>query len=224
MKRGIVPAIIFTLVCTTVMAAEREIEMKGRQLISQKPSFSMNLPAELRLIHSFTVEHPDESSMTRAYFFIKEKAKQVEQMVIVQIADKTNPMAGPMTVPPLKSDTDKRLYLKSSQKKGRVDVDYLIQLIVWNPEASSLQPISKKGVIVPSHLALQGQLLFGYGGEHAILIRYSRDVNSFGMRVSGRADAHAWNKESMSGNAKKVYETFREEFTGVVDSLTVKGP
>ena len=31
-------------------------------------------------------------------------------MLIVQIADKTNPQAGPMTVPPLKPYTEKRVY------------------------------------------------------------------------------------------------------------------
>jgi hypothetical protein len=222
MKKVLLLIIIFVVICSSGMAAERELEVQGKKLMSRTPPFTLNLPAELRLVHSSTVEYPKESSRTRAYFFIREKSKQVEQMVIVQIADRTNPRAEPMTGPPLKPDSDKRMYIKRNLKKEKVEVDYMIQLIVWNPEAPSLEPIVKKGIGIPSQWALQGQILFSYGGEHAASIRYSRDVTSFGMRVSGKGDD--WNRESISGNEKKAYEVFQKDFMGVIDSLTFKTP
>ena len=57
--------------------------------------------------------------LTRTAIFIREKAKQIEEMLIVQIADKTNPQAGPMVVPPLKPYNEKRMYVKGKIKKGR---------------------------------------------------------------------------------------------------------
>lgn len=222
MKKFLVLIIIFVVICSNAMAAEKELEIQGKKLMSRTPPFTLNLPAELRLVHSSTVEYPNENSRTRAYFFIREKSKQVEQMVIVQIADRTNPMAEPMTVPPLKPDTDKRMYIKRNLKKEKIEADYLIQLIVWNPDAPSLEPIVKKGIRFPSQWALQGQILFPYGGEHAVFMRYSRDVTSFGMRVSGKgAD---WNKAAISGNEKKAVEAFQKDFMGVIDSLTFKMP
>lgn len=222
MKKFLVLIIIFVVICSYAMAAEKELEIQGKKLMSRTPPFILNLPAELRLVHSSTVEYPKENSRTRAYFFIKEKSKQVEQMVIVQIADRTNPMAEPMSVPPLKPDTDKRMYVRHHLKKEKVEVDYLIQLIVWNPAAPSLEPIVKKGIGIPSQWALQGQILFPYGGEHAVFMRYSRDVTSFGMKVSGKgAD---WNRESISGNEKKAYEVFQKDFMEAINSLTFKTP
>jgi len=103
-----------------------------------------------------------------------------------------------------------------------MEVDYLIQWIVWNPAAPSLEPIVKKGMRFPSQYALQGQILFPYGGEHAVLVRYSREVTSFGMKVSGKGDD--WNREFISGNEKKVFEAFQKDFIGTVDSLTIKKP
>ena len=76
--------------------------------------------------------------------------------------------------------------MKDKVKKGELEVDYLIQLMAWNPDAPSLQPIVKKGLVVPSRWALQGQFLFPYQGEHAVFIRYSKDVNSFGFKGVGR--------------------------------------
>ena len=222
MKKRFALLVILGALCSSAAAAEKDLEIQGKKLISRMPPFTLNLPAELRLIHSSTVEYPKESSRTRTYFLIREKLKQVEQMMIVQIADRTNPMAEPMSVPPLKPDTDRRIYIKRNLKKEKVEVDYMIQLIVWNPEAPSLEPIVKKGIGIPSQWALQGQILFPYGGEHAVFIRYSRDVTSFGMRVSGKGDD--WNRESISGNEKKAYEVFQKDFMGAINSLTFKTP
>ncbi len=222
MKKILVLIIIFGVICSNAIAAEKELEIQGKKLMSRTPPFTLNLPAELRLVHSSTVEYPEESSRTRAYFFIREKSKQVEQMVIVQIADRTNPMAEPMSVPPLKPDTEKGLYVRGKLNREKVGMDYLIQLIAWIPESPSLQPIVKKGLSIPSHLALQGQFMFIYGGEHAVFVRYSKDVGSFGMKVSGKgAD---WNKAAISGNEKKAVEAFQKDFMGAIDSLTIKAP
>ena len=98
------------------------------------------------MLHSFSHENPEESSVTRVYFLVKTKGKQIEEMLILQIADKTNPQAGPMSVTPLKPYIEKRSYLKGKMKKGEIGVDYLIQLMAWNPDAPSLQPIVKKGI------------------------------------------------------------------------------
>ena len=183
--------VLFYLIIATgavVNAAQRDLEVKGKKLTSQKPPFTLTLPSDFNLIHSFSQENPGESSLTRAYFFIKTKGKQVEEMLILQIADKTNPQAGPMTAAPLKPYTEKRLYSKGKVKRGELEVDTLIQLMAWNPDASSLQPIVKKGFIIPSSWALQGQFLFLYLGEHAVFFRYSKSVNSFGMKVSEKGE------------------------------------
>ncbi len=55
----------------------------------------MSLPSEFRLIHSSSRANPTENSLTRAYFLVKAKEKEVEEMLIVEIADKTDPQAGP---------------------------------------------------------------------------------------------------------------------------------
>src|SRR3990170_110957 len=101
-----------------------------------------------------------ENSLTRVYLYIKERSRQVEEMFIIQIADRTNPQADSMTVPPLRPYSEKRMYLKDKIKKGGVAVEYLIQTMAWNPGAPSLQSIVKKGFTIPSRCALQGQLLF----------------------------------------------------------------
>jgi len=202
--------------------AQKDLEVQGKKLSSQKPPFTLTLPSEFNLIHSFSQENPGESSLTRAYILVKTKVKQVEEMLILQIADKTNPQAGPMTVTPLKPYTEKRLYSKGRVKKGELEMDYLIQLMAWNPDAPSLQPIVKKGLIIPSRWTLQGQFLFLYQGEHAIFFRYSRDVNSFGIRASEKGED--WEKERISGNEKKVYETFQKSFIEMIDSIQIKNP
>jgi hypothetical protein len=207
---------------TTVAFAAKDLEIQGKKLISQKPPFTLSLPSELRLVHSFSQPNPSENSLTRAYFLVKAKGEQLEEMLILQIADKTNPQAGPMTIPSLKPYTEKRMYSKDKKKKGELGVDYLIQLMAWNPDAPSLQPIVKKGTVIPSSWALQGQFLFSYQAEHAVFVRYSKDVNSFGLKIS--KEGKDWERESISGNEKRVYEAFRKSFMGMIDSISIQNP
>ena len=207
---------------TAAGAAQKDLEVQGKKLTSQKPPFTLTLPSEFNLIHSFSQENPGESSLTRVYFFVKTKGKQVEEMLILQIADKTNPQAAPMTGPPLKPYTEKRLYSKKKVKRGELEVDSLVQLMAWNPDAPSLQPIVKKGFVIPSRWALQGQFLFLYQGEHAVFFRYSKDVHSFGMKVSEKGED--WEKGRISENEKKVYETFQKTFMEMIDSIQIKNP
>lgn len=210
------------LIGTITFAAAKDLEIKGRQLVSKKPPFTLNLPSEFLLIHDFSHENPKENSRTRGYLFVKEKDKQVEELLILQIADKTNPQAGPVTAPPLTPYHEKRTYLKDKKKKGELEIDYLLQLMGWNPDAPALQPIRKKGIVIPSHWALQGQFIFIYQGEHAVFIRYSKDANAFGFKVSEAASD--WGKGSISGNEKKVYETFQKSFIEMMDSIQIKKP
>jgi hypothetical protein len=216
---------LFCLILATwaiATAAQKDLEIQGKKLVSHKPPFTLTLPSEFNLVHSFSHENPEESSLTRIYFFVSAKGKQVEEMLILQIADKTNPQAGPMTVTSLKPYAEKRLYSKGRVKKGELEVDTLIQLMAWNPDAPSLQPIVKKGFVIPSRWVLQGQFLFLYQGDHAVFFRYSKDVNSFGIRVSEKEDD--WGKRSISGSEKKVYETFEKTFMGMVGSIQIKNP
>ena len=203
-------------------AIAKDLEIKGKQLISQKPPFTFTLPSEFRLIHSFSQANPEQNSLTRGYFLIKEKNKQVEEMLILQIADRTNPQAEPIQAPSLKPYTEKRMYLKDRKKRGDLEIERLIQLMVWNADASSVQPIRKKGITIPSCLAMQGQFLFNYLGEHAVLVRYSRDVSTFGLKVSETEEN--WNKGSISGNEQKVYEVFRKGLLEMIDSIQIKNP
>ena len=223
MKRvvGFFIGLVFS-VSSLATAAEKDLEIQGRRLISQRPPFTITLPSELRWIHSSVAEQPELSSLTRAYFYVKERGKQVEEMFILQIADRTNPMAEPMTLPPLKGDTEKGLYLRQKVRKEKGEIEFLIQGIAWNPKAPSLQPIIKKGITIPSHLVLQGQALFGYGGEHAVLMKHSRDVSTFGVEVSGKG--RDWSKDSLSGNEKKAYEAYQKIFKKMIDSLTFPKP
>jgi uncharacterized protein YkuJ len=201
-------------------AIAKDLETKGKQLISQKPPFTLTLPSEFRLIHSFSQENPGENSLTRGYFLIKEKSKQVEEMLILQIADRTNPQAEPIQSPSLKPYTEKRMYLKDRKKRGDLEIERLIQLFAWNPGASSLQPIVQKGFTIPSRWAMQGQFLFNYVGEHVVLVRYSRDVNTFGLKVSEAGEN--WDRGSISGNEQKVYEVFRKGLLEMIDSIQIK--
>jgi hypothetical protein len=220
--------IVFVLFCfifatgAVAIAAQRDLEIQGKKLISQKPPFAVTLPSEFNLVHSFSHENPRENSLTRVYFLVKTKGKQVEEMLILQIADRTNPQAGPMTVTPLKPYTEKRMYSKGKVKRGELEVDHLVQLMAWNPEAPSLRPVMKKGLILPSHWALQGQFLFLFQGEHGVFFRYSKDVNSFGIKVSEKGED--WEKGIMSGNEKKIYETFQKTFMEMMDSIQIKNP
>jgi hypothetical protein len=211
--------ILSSLACRPT-AKEKDLEIDGKKLISTKPPFTLTLPTEFQLAHSSTVEYPQENSQTRSYFFIKEKEKQVEEMLILQIADKTNPQAEAMTAPPLKPETMKRMYSNGKIKKGGLEVDYLIQLMAWNPDAPSLQPLVKKGVVIPSHWALQGQFLFLYQGEHGVFFRHSKDINSFGIKISEKGND--WEKGIVSGNEKRAYEAFEKTLMQVMDSIQVK--
>ena len=206
----------------TACAPKKDLEVEGKKLVSLKPPFTLMLPSDFNLIHSFSHENPEENSLTRVYFLIKTKEKQVEEMFILQVADKTNPQAGPMTMPPLKPYTEKRLYSKGKVKKGELEGEYLIQLMAWNPEAPSLQPIVKKGFVIPSRWALQGQFLFPYQGEHAVFFRYSRDVHSFRMKVSEKGED--WEKGLISGNEKRVHETFQKSYMEMINSIQIKNP
>jgi hypothetical protein len=201
-------------------ATQKVLDVQGKKLISQSPPFTLALPSEFSLVHSFSQENPEDSSRTRVYFLVKAKEKQVEEMLILQIADKTNPQAGPITSPPLKPYTEKRLYSKGKVKRGELEVSHLIQLMAWNPDAPSLQPIMKKGLVIPSRWALQGQFLFLYQGEHAVFFRYSKDINSSGIKVSEKGDD--WEKGRISGNEKRVYETFQKSFMGMMDSIQLR--
>ena len=198
----------------------KDIEVQERRLVSLKPAFTLTLPSEFNLVHSFSHENPEESSRTRVFFLIKSKKKQVEEMLILQIADRTNPQAEPMIAPPLKPYTEKRLYSRGKVRKGEIEVDYLTQFMAWNPDAPSLQPIVKKGFIIPGHWALQGQFLFNYQGENAVLCRYSRTIDSFGIKVSDKGGA--WEKGTASGNEKKVYEAFQKSFMEMIDSVQLR--
>jgi len=213
---------IIVLTWATVPAAAKDVEVKGKQLISQKPPFTFSLPSEFRLVHSSYHEYPEENSLTRVYFLIKEKNKQVEEMLILQIADRTNPQAEPIQAPSLKPYTEKRMYLKDKKKKGALEVDYLLQLMAWNPDALSLQPVREKGMKIPSHRAMQGQFIFNYVGEHVVFVRYSKDVNTFGLKVSETGEK--WDRGSISGSEKRAYEAFRKSFLEMVDSIQIKNP
>ena len=221
MKKLIFVLIGFFLLAGNVAdAVQKDIDLQGRKLISKKPPFTLTLPSEFNLVHSFSHENPGESSFTRIFFLVRGREKQVEEMLILQIADRMDPQAGPMTTTPLKPYTEKRLYSKGKVKKGEIEVDYLTQLMAWNPDAPSLQPIVKKGFVIPAHWALQGQFLFRYQGENAVFFRYSRTIDSFGTKVSDKGDA--WEKGLISGNEKRVYETFQKSFMEMIDSIQLK--
>jgi hypothetical protein len=222
MNRKIVIYFIIILFLGTFLTgcAGVGVGIKEGQLISQKPPFRCSLLSEFRLVDSF--ENPGENSNTRAYIYIKEKDKQIEEMFILQIADRTNPQAGPITAPSLRPYGEQNMYLKDKIRKGEVEGDYLIQIMVWNPKASSLQAVVKKGFIIPSHLALQGQFQFIYQKEHAVSIRYSRDVNSFGLKVS--EEGEKWVKDSISGSEKQAYEIFKESFLKMINSVYFGSP
>ena len=221
MKRFIFVLIGFILLVGNVAdAAQKDVEVEGKKLVSLKPAFTLTLPSEFSLVHSFSHENPGENSLTRVYFLIRNREKQVEEMLILQIADRTNPQAGPMATTPLKPYTEKRLYSKGKVKKGAIEVNYLTQLMAWNPDAPSLQPIVKKGFVIPSHWALQGQFLFRYQGENAVFCRYSRTIDSFGTKVSDKGDA--WEKGLISGNEKRVYENFQKSLMEMIDSIQIK--
>ncbi len=221
MKVALLIVTVFVFVSSAPGAA-KDFALQGKTLVFQNPSFSFTLPSDLQWVHSSISEHPNESSSTRTFFFIKQKNRQIEELLIVQIADKTNPHAGPMVLPMLKPYAEKKMYLKGKLKKGEVEIDDLTQAIAWNPEAPSLQPVLQKGMILPAHLALQYQFLFQPVRDHAVFVRYSKDVHSFGVQVS--AGGKDWDREALSGKEKSVYETFQKTVSGMIDSLHFQSP
>jgi uncharacterized protein YkuJ len=196
------------------------VEIKEDQLISQKPPFRFPLASEFRLVDSF--ENPGENSNTRGYIYIKEKTGQIEEMFILQIADRTQPEAGPITAPSLRPYSERNMYLKDKIRRGEVEGEYLIQIMAWNPKASSLQAVARKGLMIPDHLALQGQFQFIYAKEHAVSIRYSRDVNSFGLKVTDEGEK--WIKDSISGSEKQAYEIFKKGFLKMINCIDLGTP
>lgn len=114
------------------------------------------------------------------------------------------------------------MYVKDKMRKGDWAVDYMMQLMAWNPKASSLQPIAKKGIVIPQYWVLQGQYSFVYGFDHAVLVRYSKDIRSFKLKVS--EEGKRWERGAISGNEKKAYEAFRKIFVDMIGSIDVKLP
>jgi hypothetical protein len=222
MKRMAVIIALLFIGSSSALGATKDIDIQGKKLISNRPPFSMSLPSEFRWVHASAAEHPSENSRTRAAFFVREKKQRVEEMIIVQIAERTNSEAGPMIVPPLKPYDEKRVYAKETVRKGSVEVEYLIQPMVWNPEAPSLDPLVKKGLTIPSSWALQCQFLFQPQPENAVLVRYSRDTGSFGLKVS--KDGKNWDKAAIAGNEKKVLEIFRKMASEMAGSLHFQSP
>ena len=223
MKRILIIWLGTTLIlCSQAFGADKLLDIKGTRLISHTPPLQLVLPSELRLVHFLSTDHPRESSRTRAYLLIREQKKQVEDLLILQIAEKTNPQTEPMTVPPLKASSEERMYVKGQLKKEQRQIDYLSQIMMWNPEAATLKPLIEKGFVVPSHLALQGQVLFLYDTDHAVLLWYSRDVQTFGMKVSERDDH--WKKGSVSGNEKKAVDAFQKSLLAMIESIQFRSP
>jgi hypothetical protein len=221
-KLIIVPIILLLLGFSVTVFSEEDLKVQQEQLISRRPPFFLTLPPELRIVHSSSFQYPGQHSLTRTYFLVKKRKKAVEELFIVEIGDRTNRESGPITVSPLKPYSEKRMYVKDKLKKGELTADYMIQLMVWNPKAPSLQPLVKKGIVIPEQWALQGQFLFVYGMDYAVLIRYSRRIDSLGLKVSN--NGRKWEREFLSGNEKKVYEAFRKGFMNMISSIDVKNP
>jgi hypothetical protein len=219
MKKCVVACILLSWVALSfAVAAEKEPEIRGKELTVHAPPFTMTLPEELRWVYSNTTDYPEESSRTRVYFYVRERNKQIEDLLIIQIAERTNSQAEPISVPPLKPLSIEAAYATGRLKKGEREVDYLVQLMSWNPKASSLQPIAQAGLTLPPHLALQGMGLFLYSLDRAVQIRFSKDVQSFGVRVSEKSGK--WRRDVLAGNEKKVSETFQKMFMDMIESIT----
>ncbi len=221
-KRIIACLVLLLLVACSRATPEKILEIQGKSLISRKPPFTLVSPSQFEFINFSSVDYPSENSLTRTYLWITRKENQAEEILVVQIADRTNLQAEPIAAPPLRPETEKRVYLMGQDKNGNLEVNHMIQLIAWNPDSSILKPIKNKGLGIPSHWAFQGQILFIYQGEHAVFIRYSKDVNAFGLKVSEKGKD--WEKGSISGNEKKVYEAFQKSFMEMVDSIQIRNP
>ncbi len=200
-------------------ALGKELETKGRVVRFETPPFQVTLPVECQLVHRASVENRAENSRTRSYLLARWRQKQLQDLVIIQIADKTDPQAGPMIVPPLKPLSEKRLFSKGKLQRKGLEIDYLIQAMVWNPSSASLRILVDKGIAVPSSWVLQGQFLFPYYGEHAVFLRYSKSVDTFGWKVSD--EGKNWERGSISGPEKKALETFEKTFFTMIDSIRV---
>ena len=101
------------------------------------------------------------------------------------------------------------MYSKGQVKKEERQIDYLSQLMTWNPEAATLKPLIEKGFVVPAHLHFRDKSCFFTIRTMPCFLWYSRDVQTFGMKVSDRDDY--WKKGSISGNEKKGCGCFRKE-------------
>jgi hypothetical protein len=219
MKKCVILWIVLSWIALPIaVAAEKEVEVRGKEFLAKSPPFTMTLPTELRWVHSASTDYPKESSRTRVYFFVKEEKKQVEALLIVQIAERMNSQAEPISVPPLRPLSEDTVYSMGRLKKEEREVDYLVQLMGWDPKAPSLQPLAKAGFTLPSHLALQGQGLFLYNLDQAVQIRFSKDVQSFGVKVSEKGER--WKKNSLAGNERKASEAFQKTFMDMVQSIT----
>lgn len=219
MSKRIGVFLVILLVGTLGAALGKELKVEGRVLQFQTPPFRMTLPVECQLVHTSSVENRDENSRTRSYLFARWRKNLLEDLVVIQIADKTNPQAGPMSIPPLKPLSEKRLFSRGKLDRKGLEIDFLIQAMAWNPASASLRPLVEKGITIPSGWALQGQFLFPYYGENAVFVRYSKSVDSFGWKVS--AEGESWEKGSISGSERKAVEMFEKMVLEMIDSLRV---
>ena len=62
------------------IAAEKDFEIRGKKLISQKPPFTLSLTSELQLIYFSSHPTAAENSLTRSYFLMKTKERNVEEI------------------------------------------------------------------------------------------------------------------------------------------------
>ncbi len=221
-KKPILLIILILVISFSIQGFTKDFEIKKGELTFNNPPFTVKLPSQLYLIHSFSQDFPSENSRTRAYIFVKEKNREVEELLIIQIADRTNPQAGPITVPPLKPYTDKRMYIRGKKIKDGIEVSYMIQLMAWNPDTPAFKPIFKKGINIGHKWALQGQFLFIYQGDHVVSFRYSKSIDSFGVKVSD--DGKDWEKDKLKGNEKEIYENFKKIFNEIIRVLIIKNP
>ena len=58
--RKIIVALFCLILATGALAnaAQKDLEIQGKKLVSQKPLFTLTLPSELNLVYSFSHENP----------------------------------------------------------------------------------------------------------------------------------------------------------------------